>query len=67
MFSSPQPASAQCAMCKAAVEAGMGQEGQEKIGAGLNKGILYLMSVPYIMGAVIAVFYFRNRKKLVDF
>lgn len=54
-------------MCKAAVEAGMGQEGQEKIGSGLNKGILYLMSVPYIMGAVVAVFYFRYRKKLVDF
>ena len=42
-------------MCKAAAEAGMKEEGQEKVGAGLNKGILYLMSIPYLMGAVVGI------------
>jgi hypothetical protein len=51
---------AQCAMCKATLEAGGGQKGT--IGAGLNTGILYLMSVPYIAGVVLAFFWYKNAK-----
>lgn len=51
---------AQCAMCKAAVKDNAENGG---IGQGLNKGILYLMSVPYIIGAVIAVLWYKSSKK----
>lgn len=50
----------QCAMCKATVESG---ENAETYGAGLNAGILYLMSIPYILFAVIAFLWYRNSKK----
>ena len=40
-------AEAQCAMCKAVVE--NGSNDGLSIGAGLNKGILYLMGIPYIL------------------
>jgi len=58
LFSTPSDVFSQCAMCKATLEAGGGQKGT--IGAGLNTGILYLMSVPYIAGIVLAFFWFRN-------
>jgi hypothetical protein len=51
---------AQCAMCKATLEAGGGQKGT--IGAGLNTGILYLMSVPYLAGVVLAYFWYKSAK-----
>jgi hypothetical protein len=54
--------SAQCAMCRANAESNL-KSGQNKIGKGLNTGILYLMSVPYLMGGVAAYIYFKNRKK----
>ena len=37
---------AQCAMCKAVVEANLEAGGTK--GAGLNDGILFLMSMPYL-------------------
>jgi hypothetical protein len=40
------PAEAQCVMCKAVAEDSAEDGG---LGAGLNKGILYLMAVPYIL------------------
>ena len=55
---------AQCAMCKAAVEANLKEGGSA--GAGLNDGILYLMAMPYIAMILFGVFYFfQNRKKPV--
>lgn len=51
---------AQCAMCKATVE---NSENSETFAAGLNAGILYLMSVPYILFMVIAFLWYRNSKK----
>lgn len=43
----PQYSEAQCAMCKAAVESSQGQA--NSVAAGINKGILYLMAVPYLL------------------
>ena len=52
-----------CAMCKASLEASI-QSGGEK-GAGINEGILYLMSMPYIALLLFATFwYIQNRKKI---
>ena len=54
--------SAQCAMCKAVVEANL--EGGGSAGAGLNEGILYLMAMPYIAVLLFGIFYyFQKRKK----
>ncbi len=52
---------AQCAMCKATVTDNV--ESGQGIGQGLNKGILYLMSVPYIIGSFIAFFWYKSSKK----
>ena len=57
---------AQCAMCKAVVEANIKEGGSA--GAGLNEGILYLMAMPYIAVFLFGIFYFlqkRNKKAIV--
>lgn len=52
---------AQCAMCKAVVEANL--EAGDTKGAGLNDGILFLMSMPYIAVFLFGVFYYLQKKK----
>ena len=52
--------SAQCAMCKAAVESNLDSGGLK--GAGLNDGILYLMSIPYILMLIFAIAFYYNKK-----
>ena len=52
---------AQCAMCKAVVEANLKDGGSA--GAGLNDGILYLMAMPYIAILIFAIFYFLQKKE----
>ncbi len=52
--------SAQCAMCKAAVESNIETGGVK--GAGLNDGILYLMSIPYILMLIFAIAFYYNKK-----
>lgn len=58
--------SAQCAMCKAAVEANLKSGGSA--GEGLNQGILYLMAMPYIALLLFGVFYYlqkRNKQQTI--
>ena len=50
----PELAEAQCAMCKAVVESSIENSsnvfgGNSSIGEGLNKGIIILMIVPYVL------------------
>tara|TARA_B110000008_G_scaffold7142_1_gene6995 strand:- start:46613 stop:46846 length:234 start_codon:yes stop_codon:yes gene_type:complete len=52
---------AQCAMCKAVVEANL--EAGDTKGAGLNDGILFLMSMPYIAVFSFALFYYLQKRK----
>ena len=54
----PQPADAQCAMCKANVEAAQGKE--KALGTGLNTGILYLLAAPYLAAVVVGGLWYRN-------
>ena len=54
--------SAQCAMCRATVESNSKSK-DNAIGKGLNKGILYLMTIPYIMVAVVGGLWYYNSKK----
>lgn len=51
---------AQCAMCKAASESNLNNGG--KAGLGLNSGILYLLSLPYILFCVLAFVWWKKRK-----
>ena len=55
---------AQCAMCKAVVEANLKEGGSA--GAGLNEGILYLMAMPYVAILFFGIFFLlqkRNQKQ----
>jgi uncharacterized paraquat-inducible protein A len=60
-ITAPHTSSAQCAMCKAALES-KSEEGRN-VGIGINTGILYLMVVPYISFGVLAYMWYRNQKK----
>lgn len=62
IFMNEHDALAQCSMCKATVESNIKSNGNF-LGKGLNTGILYLMSVPYLLGAVGLGIYYHNRRK----
>ncbi len=57
----PVAVHAQCAMCKATVETNAEGGGVEA--EGLNAGIVYLMSMPYIMMGTVGFFWYRSTKK----
>lgn len=52
---------AQCSMCRRVAESNL--EAGEKKARGLNTGILYLMSLPYLMGGVAGYLWWKNNKK----
>ena len=56
----PQITEAQCAMCKAAVESNVNND-PNSVAKGINKGILYLMAVPYLL----LMFIFRKQSASV--
>ena len=60
-----EDASAQCAMCRASVANSISDGGQ-LFGAGLNKGILYLMLMPYIVISIIGYAWYKNSKKYTE-
>ena len=53
--------SAQCPMCRAAAETNLAQGGTE--GKGLNKGILYMLMIPYLLISTIGYFWWKNKKE----
>ena len=53
---------AQCAMCRAVVESNM--ETGSNIGKGLNTGILYLMSIPYLSILFFGTLWYYQNKKI---
>ncbi|MES2628093.1 MAG: hypothetical protein V4616_03905 [Bacteroidota bacterium] len=55
-------ADAQCAMCKATTESSLKEENGQA-GNGINKGILYIMFVPYsLLMLMIGIFFRKNVK-----
>lgn len=62
LFTTVQNAQAQCSMCKQTVESNM-KSNENFVGKGLNHGILYLMSIPYLIGALGFGIYYKNRKR----
>ena len=53
---------AQCAMCRRVAESSRDAH-DNKVGKGLNNGILYLMTLPYLLGGIGAFVWYKNRKK----
>lgn len=52
---------AQCPMCRMSAESNLKEGGSA--GAGLNKGILYMLSLPYLLVGTLGFIWYRNRKK----
>ena len=50
---------AQCAMCRSVVESTV-SNGRSQIESNLNTGILYLLSVPYVLAIVIGFLWWRT-------
>lgn len=55
------PVQAQCPMCRMSAESNMKNGGTD--GAGLNAGILYMLSTPYLIVGTLAFIWWRNRRK----
>lgn len=53
---------AQCPMCRLTAETNLQNGGTA--GIGLNKGILYLLSMPYLIVGFLGYTWYKNRKKL---
>lgn len=52
---------AQCAMCRGTVESTV-SNGRSVVASELNLGILYLLSIPYLLVAGIGYLWYRNSK-----
>jgi len=56
--------SAQCPMCRMSAESNLENGGTE--GRGLNNGILYMLSLPYLLVATLGHIWYRNRNRFSD-
>jgi len=55
---------AQCPMCKMSAESNLKAGGTA--GKGLNNGILYMLTLPYILVGSLGYLWWRNRRRLSD-
>ncbi|AYA35646.1 hypothetical protein D3Y59_00415 [Hymenobacter oligotrophus] len=58
----PRASYAQCTLCKNNVESARTDKDGYDI-SGLNKGILYMMAAPYVMGGLVGFFWYRNVRR----
>ena len=58
----PEDLLAQCPMCKMSAEAELKNGGSD--GKGLNSGIMYLLSLPYLLLGTITFVWYRNKIKV---
>ena len=54
-------AEAQCPMCRMSAESNLQNGGTE--GKGLNKGILFMLAMPYLLVGVIGFAWYKNNQK----
>ncbi len=54
----------QCPMCRMSAESNLKDGGTE--GKGLNAGILYMLSMPYLLVATLGFIWYRNRRKYTE-
>jgi hypothetical protein len=50
-------------MCKASVESNIKSQ-KNNFGVGLNKGILYLLAMPYILAGIGGILWYRKKKEI---
>lgn len=55
---------AQCPMCRMSAESNLRDGGTA--GKGLNAGILYMLSMPYLLVSVLGYIWWKNRKPEVE-
>ena len=55
------PSSAQCAMCTGQVETAT--NAGSSVALGINKGVLYIFMMPYLIMGTLGYFWWRGRKK----
>ena len=55
---------AQCPMCRLSAETNLENGGTE--GLGLNRGILYMLSLPYLLVFTLGFLWYRNRNRFSD-
>ena len=60
-FLLPLAAEAQCAMCKGSAQAT--DESGQVVQQGINNGILYLLSLPFLLAGVVAALYIYYLRK----
>ena len=60
-FSVAPELSAQCPMCRMSAESNLAQGGT--VGKGLNAGILYMFSMPYLLVLTLGIIWYKNRRK----
>ena len=53
---------AQCAMCRSTIDENNYSNGDPGIAAGINTGILYLLSMPYLAIIVIGYLWYKSHK-----
>ena len=63
-FGSPADVAAQCPMCKISAESNLNNGGTA--GSGLNKGILYLFALPYLIIGGIGYYWYKNKQDLTQ-
>ena len=54
----------QCPMCRLSAESNLNEGGTE--GLGLNKGILYMLTLPYLCIFTLGFLWYRNKKANVE-
>ena len=62
LFVLPTESVAQCPMCKISMESNLNNGGTA--GKGLNKGILYLFSLPYLIIGGIGFYWYKNQRMI---
>lgn len=58
-------ADAQCPMCRMSAESNLKDGGT--VAAGLNKGIIFLLTVPYILISTVGYFWWKSRKRVQEY
>lgn len=62
LFFGASAAYGQCPMCKTALKSSI-DSGKGTVGNGINKGILFLLTMPYVLAGTAGFVYYQNRKK----
>ena len=56
------PVLAQCPMCKTALNSNLEKGGKRKVGLGINKGILFLLAMPYFLVGTAGLVWYKNAR-----